>query len=339
MKKALFIGGTGTISNAITALAAQKDWELYLLNRGNREVPQGVKQIIGDIGDETATRKLLDGLHFDVVADFIVFGLDQLERDIRLFSGMTEQYIFISSASAYQKPPVNPVITESTPLVNPYWEYSRNKALCEERLMKAYREDGFPYTVVRPSHTYDERSVPMGAHGAKGSYQILERMRQGKKVIVPGDGASLWTVTHNTDFAKGFVGLMGNPHAIGQAFHITSDEHLTWDQITQITAKAMGVKAKIVHIPSDVLSKLNSEYEGSLIGDKSNTVWFNNSKIKSVVPEFVCTTRFDEGVRIALDYIAKHKECQQLDPEFDQWCDQVIEKYEAAMDALPKYPA
>ena len=192
---------------------------------------------------------------------------------------------------------------------------------------------------MRPSHTYDERSVPMGAHGAKGSYQILMRMRQGKKVIVPGDGASLWTVTHNTDFAKGFVGLMGNPHAIGQAFHITSDEHLTWDQITQITAKAMGVKAKIVHIPSDVLAKLNKEYEGSLIGDKSNTVWFNNTKIKSAVPEFVCTTRFDEGVRIALDYIAKHKECQQLDPEFDQWCDQVIEKYEAAMDALPKYPA
>lgn len=339
MRKALFIGGTGTISMAITKLAAQRDWDLYLLNRGTRdqELPKGVKVIKGNIGDEEATKKLLEGMEFDVVADFIVFGLDQLERDIRLFAGKTQQYIFISSASAYQKPLVDPVITEDTPLVNPYWGYSRNKALCEERLMKVFREDGFPFTVVRPSHTYDERSVPVGVHGKGGSYQVIERLRQGKKVIVPGDGTSIWTVTHNSDFAKAFLGLMGNPHAIGQAFHITSDERLTWDQMTKITAQAMGVEAKIAHIPSDVLAKLWPDYEGSLIGDKANSVWFDNEKIKRYAPDFVCTTPFAKGVRLALDYIDQHEECRKPDPEFDAWCDQVIAQYEDMVGKLPHY--
>ena len=339
MKKALFIGGTGTISMAISKLCVQKGWELYLLNRGNQPLPEGAISLKCDINDEEAVLKLIDGIHFDVVADFIVFTLEQLERDIRLFSGRTEQYIFISSASAYQKPLVDPVITESTPLINPYWQYSRNKAACEARLMKEFRENGFPVTIVRPSHTYDQRSVPMPIHGKNGSFQVIERIRQGKPVIVPGDGTSLWTVTHNSDFAKGFCGIMGNPHAIANAYHITSDEHLTWDQIVTITARAMDVKPNIVHIPSDVLAKLYPDMVGALIGDKSNTVWFDNSKIKRDAPEFVCTTRFDDGVRLCLDAIYADKALQQPDPAFDAWCDAVIEKYQAAMETLPAFEA
>lgn len=339
MKRALFIGGTGTISSAISKRCVEKGWELYLLNRGNRPLPQGAKALTVDIGDESAVLKLIGDMHFDVVADFIVFTVEQLERDIRLFSGRTEQYIFISSASAYQKPLVNPVITESTPLVNPYWQYSRNKAACETRLLEEFKNTGFPYTVVRPSHTYDERSVPMPVHGRGGSFQVVERIRQGKKVIVPGDGTSLWTVTHNSDFAKGFCGLMGNPHAIGNAYHITSDEHLTWDQIVTIVARALGVAPHIVHIPSDVLGALSEDFVGGLIGDKSNTVWFDNSKVKRDAPEFVCTTRFDTGVRQTLETIYADKSLQRPDPAFDAWCDAVIAQYEAATLALPHYEA
>ncbi len=339
MRKALFIGGTGTISAAITKRCVEQGWELYVLNRGNRPLPQGVKALTADVNDEQAVLGLMGDMHFDVVADFIVFTVEQLERDIRLFSGRTEQYIFISSASAYQKPLVDPVITESMPLVNPYWQYSRNKAACEARLLKEFVENGFPYTVVRPSHTYDERSVPLPVHGKNGSFQVVDRIRQGKKVIVPGDGTSLWTVTHNSDFAKGFCGLMGNPHAIGNAYHITSDEHLTWDQIVTSVAKALGVEPNIVHIPSDVLGALCDDFVGGLIGDKSNTVWFDNSKVKRDAPEFVCTTRFDAGVRQTLETIYSTPELQKPDPAFDAWCDAVIDQYEAAVKTLPHYEA
>ena len=337
MKKALFIGGTGTISNAVSKRCLEKGWELYLLNRGNHPLPEGAKSLCVDVNDEEKVRYLLEDMHFDVVADFIIFTVEQLERDIRLFSGRTDQYLFISSASAYQKPPVNPLITESTPLCNPYWEYSRNKAACEDRLMKEYRENGFPFTVVRPSHTYSERKVPVPLHGNHGSFQVVERIRQGKKVIVPGDGTSLWTLTHSNDFAKGFCGLMGNPHAIGNAYHITSDERMTWDQIVRTTAQALGVEARIVHIPTDVLGRLNHEWVGSMMGDKSNSVWFDNTKIKREAPEFVCTTRFDEGVREALHTIYADTSLQKLDPAFDHWCDRVIAQYEAATETLPAF--
>ena len=224
--KILLIGGTGTISTAITAKLHELGYDLTLLNRGGRSdrVPAGVEVIKADVNNEEEVTKLLDGRTFDAVADFIAFDIPHVERDYRLFAGITKQYIFISSASAYQKPPVDPVITESTPLSNPYWEYSRNKAICEEWLMERFREDGFPVTIVRPSHTYQKESVPVAVHGHHGSWQILKRMTQGKPVIIPGDGSSLWTLTHNTDFAKGFIGLLGNPHAIGQAVHITSQD-------------------------------------------------------------------------------------------------------------------
>ena len=243
MRKALFIGGTGTISMAITRrLAASSEWDLYLINRGNRgtELPEGVHVLQTDINDEAKVQALLGDLQFDCVCDFIAFVPGQVERDYRLFKGRTKQYMCISSASAYQKPVNDYRITEGTPLANIYWEYSRNKIAIEDLMMKLWREEGFPVTIIRPSHTYDERSVPLGIHGANGSWQVLKRIQEGKPVLIPGDGSSLWTLTYNEDFAKAYVGLIGNPHAIGEAFQITSDETLTWMQIHETIARLMG---------------------------------------------------------------------------------------------------
>ncbi len=337
--KALFIGGTGTISTAITKLASECGIELYLLNRGNRStlVPENVKIIEADINNESDVREKLAGMTFDVVAQFIAFHVEALERDVRLFAGKTKQYIFISSASAYQKPLSSPFITESTPLFNPFWEYSRNKIACEEYLMNQYRNNGFPITIVRPSHTYGDTGVPLAIHGNHGSYSIIDRIKKGKKVIVHGDGNTLWTLTHNTDFAKAFVGLMGNAHAIGEALQITSDESLTWNQIYEIIGDALGVKPKLVHIPSETLAKAHFDYVGGLLGDKAHTVIFDNTKIKRLVPEFKATIRFDQGVRRTLSYIEAHPEHQIVDPEFDEWMDRMIETYEAYEAGIPKF--
>ena len=329
--KILFIGGTGTISMAITRLLAQQRHELYLLNRGNRNehLPDNVKTIIADSSDEEDTAKKLEGMSFDCVGEFIGFVPSQLERDYRLFKDKTKQFIYISSASAYQKPPKGYVITEETPLENPYWEYSRNKKACEEYLMREYRENGFPVTIIRPSHTYDERSVPLGVHGKNGSWQVLRRMQQGKPVIIHGDGTSLWTITHNSDFARGYAGLVGNVHAIGQAFHITSDERVTWNQIYQSIADALGVPLRAVHVSSEFLAAVSDyDLEGSLIGDKANTVIFDNSKLKRAVPDFTAVVRADQGIREAVAHILEHPELQREDPDFDAWCDRVI----AALD-------
>lgn len=336
--KALFIGGTGTISTAITELAPKCGFELFLLNRGNHPglVPEGVTVIEADIKDEAAVKEKLKDLTFDVVAQFIAFDTNAIERDIRLFSGKTKQYIFISSASAYQKPLSSPFITESTPLYNPFWEYSRNKIACEERLMKEYRQNGFPITIVRPSHTYGNSGVPLAVHGKKGSYSVINRMKSGKKVIVHGDGNTLWTLTHNTDFARAFVGLMGNIHAIGEAVHITSDESLTWNQIYDIIGNALGVKPQIVYIPSATLARAHDEFTGSLLGDKAHSVIFDNTKLKRLVPGFAATIRYDQGVRLTLDYINKHPELQVPDPEFDEWTDTMISLFEAYVGKQPK---
>lgn len=334
MRKALFIGGTGTISMAITRLlAAGQEWELYLLNRGNRkeELPDNVKVIKADVNEEEQTGRLLGDLKFDVVCDFIGFVPQQLERDYRLFKGRTKQFMYISSASAYQKPLGDYRVTEGTPLANPYWEYSRNKIACEEYLMKLYREDGFPVTIIRPSHTYDERNVPLGVHGDKGSYQVIKRMLEGKQVIVHGDGTSLWTMTHNSDFAKGFVGLMGNVHAIGECYQIISDETLTWNQIYQAIADALGVEYKPYYVSSDFLDAVSHyDFCGGLIGDKANSVVFDNTKLKRAVPGLSMNVRFEQGVRQTIEYVLSHPECQTVDPEFDAWCDKVIAELEAA---------
>lgn len=339
LMKALFIGGTGTISSAITRqLADNPEWELWLINRGNRnaELPASVHTIIADINNEEEVARRLEGMHFDVVCDFIGFVVPQLERDYRLFRGKTRQFMYISSASAYQKPLSQPYITEGTPLCNPYWQYSRDKIACENLLMKYYREDGFPVTIIRPSHTYSERSVPVAIHGKNGSWQVLKRMMEGKPVIVPGDGTTIWTVTHNSDFARAFIGLMGNKHAVGEVFHITSDERLTWNQILESVAAALGVAPKLYHVASDFLAAVGEQYDmlGNLIGDKSNTVLFDNTKVKRAVPEWCAKVRFDQGARWAVDYMLAHEECQQPDPEFDTWCDRIIEAQEAAKRSL-----
>lgn len=340
--KALFIGGTGTISSAISELASEKGWELYLLNRGNRKqlVPDGVKELVCDIGNEAEAEKLLSGMDFDVVADFIVYTPEQLERDIRLFSGKTRQYMFISTAMVYRKPPTDIFVKESCIQDNPYSvEYAQNKIKCEDILSKAGRDNKFPYTIVRPSHTYSKMGIPVSIHGKNGSWQVLDRMLKGKPVIVQGDGTTLWTTTHNTDFAKAFVALMGNPHAVQECFHITSDEALTWNKIYETIGDALGVTPKLVHIPTDFLVACDDEdfgLTGSLTGDKSNVALFDNSKVKAVAPEFVCTTRFDQGVRIALDFMEKNPEFKRADPVFDDWCDRVIEAYETGLKAYKR---
>ena len=333
--KALLIGGTGTISTAIVKrLASDPAWEVWVLNRGNRAdvLPENVHQIVCDISNEKEAEEKLSDMHFDVVNEFIGFTLEQVERDYRLFKDKTNQYMYISSASAYNKPAANYIITEGTTLSNPHWEYSRNKIKCEEFLMKKYREEGFPVTIVRPSHTYDERNVPLGVHGKKGFYQVIKRMLEDKPVIIQGDGTSLWTVTHNSDFAIGYTGLMGNRHAIGEAFQITGDETLTWNQIYQTIADALGVKLNAYHVSSEYLSAVGDKYgfdfEGSLIGDKAVSVVFDNSKLKRVVPTMQTKVPFSIGVRQSLDYVLSHPECQVEDPEFDSWCDKVINSLE-----------
>ena len=333
--KLLIIGGTGTISSAITRQLAASGHDLWLLNRGTRkdEVPASVKQVIVDIDQTDEVLRLIGNEQFDAVCEFIGFLPSQVERDIRLFKGRTRQYVYISSASAYNKPAANHVITEGTTLANPYWEYSRNKIACEELLMRKYRETGFPVTIVRPSHTYCERGVPLSVHGLKGSWQVLKRMMEGKPVLVHGDGSSLWTVTWNEDFAKGFIGLLGNPKAIGEAFQIMSDEQLTWNQIYDCTANALGVTPKLFHVASDFLAATAPkewDFTGNLIGDKAATVVFDCRKLKRAVPGFQATTRFDEGVRRCVAYLRAHPELQIEDPEFDAWCDAVIEAQDKA---------
>ncbi|MBR4010586.1 MAG: SDR family oxidoreductase [Clostridiales bacterium] len=325
--KILFIGGTGTISMAITRLLAKQGHDLYLLNRGTRndEIPSGVKTIIADISNEEETAKKLEGMTFDCVGEFIGFVPEQLQRDFRLFKDKTRQFIYISSASAYQKPPKGYVITEETPLENPYWEYSRNKIACEKLLMDLYRNEGFPVTIVRPSHTYDERSVPLGVHGNGGSWQVVKRIKEGKQVIIHGDGTSLWTITHNSDFAKAYVGLIGNPKAIGEAFQITTDESVSWNEIYGAIAEALGVELKPYYVSSQTLVDMSSyDFLGSLIGDKSNSVVFDNSKVKALVPDFRAEVSAKEGIRMTVQNVLLHPEYQNEDKEFDEWCDRVI---------------
>ncbi|MDP3180937.1 MAG: SDR family oxidoreductase [Bacteroidota bacterium] len=324
--KVLFIGGTGFISTAVSRMAIERGMELYLLNRGIRssEIP-GAYQLTGDIHNPESMRNALKDYQFDVVVDWIAFTPEDVERDLQVFRGRTKQFVFISSASAYQKPVVNYLITESTLLKNPYWEYSRNKIASEELLMKAYHNEDFPVTIVRPSYTYNTY-LPV-AIGGFGCYTLADRMLKGKPIIVHGDGTSLWVNTHAEDFAKGFLGLLGNEKAIGQAFHITSDEVLTWNQIYQTIADVLGVEAKMVHIPSDFIVKVEPNYEGPLFGDKTWSAVFDNSKIKSFVPEFQATISFREGLRRAVDWFAADMKRQQINEQVNAEMDQIIQKF------------
>ena len=328
MMKILIIGGTGKISSAVSKLVSEKKGvELYLVNRGHKQVDYVPKdhQLIMDINDEEKAATILRGMKFDVVADFIAYQKEDVMRDFRLFQGNTKQYIFISSASVYKKPLADCRVTEGNTVANHYWEYSRNKIECEKYLLERYAEDNFPVTIIRPSHTYNEESIPVCVHGEKGSWQVAKRMLEGKQVIIHGDGTSLWTLTHSTDFAKGFAGLMGNLRAIGEIVQITSDESLTWNQIYEALAEALGVELHAYHVASDFLASCsNYDLTGTLLGDKAHSVMFDNTKLKRLVPEFVATKRFDEGIRETVEYILNHPEEQTEDPEFDKWCDMMI---------------
>ncbi|MDR1680302.1 MAG: NAD-dependent epimerase/dehydratase family protein [Prevotellaceae bacterium] len=335
--KLLFIGGTGTISTAVSAAALAAGHELYLINRGNRNsrVPEGAVSLTADINSEQQVAALIDGLEFDAVADFIAFVPAHLERDYRLFRGRTRQFIFISSASTCRKPPADYRISEATPLANPYSQYARDKIACEEYLLSLYRRGLFPATIVRPSHTYCELAAPVAVRGANGSWQVLQRMLERKPVIIHGDGTSLWTMTHSRDFAQAFIGLTGNIHAIGETVQITSDEVLTWNQIYECTAQALHVPLNALHVPSELLAACSPyDYTANLLGDKAHSLVFDNTKLKRMVPGFTATVRFDRGIRETVDYILSHKECRPADEAFDAWCDRVVSVMQHAAGVL-----
>ena len=333
--KVLFIGGTGIISTASTAVAVARGLDVYVLNRGTSgSVPEGAKVITGDInGDPEGVARALGDHHFDAVVNWIVFTPEQVRRDIDLFRGRTRQYVLISSASAYQKPVGHYLIREDTPLANPFWDYSRQKIACEEALLDAYRADGFPAVIVRPSLTYGDTQIPLILNSWQKPYTLIARLKQGKPVIVPGDGTSLWTITHNSDFAKGLVGLLGHVQAAGHAFHITSGEVLTWDQYHRTVAEAVGVEAEIVHIASDFIAACRPELEGTLLGDKAVSAVFDNSKIRRFVPGFEATTPFAEGIRRTLAWFEADPARQAVDAGHDALLDRLIAAYRRGLDA------
>lgn len=321
----LFIGGNGTISAAASRLAIARGHELTLLNRGvsgGRPPIEGARSLVGDAGDPASLARAVGDERFDVVANFRSFTPEQTAADVALFEGRTRQYVYISSASAYQKPVARLPITESTPLRNPYWQYSRDKIASEELLVAAYRERGFPATIVRPSHTYDGTGVPI-----LGDWTAIDRMRRGRPVVVPGDGTSLWTLTHSRDFAVAFVGLLGNERAVGDAFHITSDEVLTWNQITDLLAEAAGTRAEKVHIASEAIARELPELGPGLIGDKSNSVVFDNRKVKSLVPEYRAVTPYWQGARETVDWHDADPARRRVDAELDAAFDRLIARH------------
>jgi nucleoside-diphosphate-sugar epimerase len=322
--KVLFIGGTGVISSACVRQAVKQGFTVTLLNRqrSSRPIPPDVEQIQVDIHDQAAVAEALNGRRYDVVVDWIAFTPADIERDLALFRGQAGQYIFISSASAYQTPPQSLPVTESTPLHNPYWQYSRDKIACEERLWQAYVQDGFPLTIVRPSHTYDETMLPI-----HGGYTVVARMRQARPVVVHGDGTSLWTLTHHTDFAVGFTGLLGHPQAIGEAYHITSDEWLSWNQIYEMVASAAGAAVDLVHVPSDAIAALDPRWGASLLGDKAHSMIFDNSKVKRLVPQYQATVPFWRGAREIMTWYDADPARQKTDPELDRLLDKLVIRF------------
>jgi len=324
--KVLFIGGTGNISAAASAQAVDRGIELYLLNRGKRGLAiPGTQSIIGDIDHYKDRESVLKEHTWDAVVNWIAFTEQDIARDYELFRGKTKQYIFISSASVYQKPLAFPFVTESTPLANPFWQYSRDKIACEMKLNFYYRQEQFPVTIVRPSLTYDTViPVPIGGWT---EYTIVDRIKKGKKIIVHGDGTSLFTLTHADDFAKGFLGLLGHQQAIGESFHITSDEVLTWNQIHEAIAEAVGCEAKIVHVPSEILATYDEDLRGSLVGDKATSVIFDNTKIKRFVPGFTATIPFRQGIRRTLKWFDSDPARQIVRNETNAWIEMIINRY------------
>jgi nucleoside-diphosphate-sugar epimerase len=323
--KVLFIGGSGIISSASSRLAVERGIDLYVLNRGAtqlRPLPPEATVLHADVHDPVSVRAALGDQEFDAVVDWVAFTPEHVQSDIELFRGRTGQYVFISSASAYQTPPSRVPVTESTPLRNPYWQYSRDKIACESLLTEAYREQNFPATIVRPSHTYDQTSIPFD-----GKWTALARMRAGKEVVVHGDGTSLWTLTHHADFARGFVPLLAHPRTVGDVFHITSDDVLTWDQIAHSLAAALGVTPRIVHVPSDAIAAADPEWGSGLIGDKAHSMVFDNSKLRTVVPDFCATIPFEQGAREIVGWYDEDPARQQIDDRLDALMDKLVATY------------
>jgi nucleoside-diphosphate-sugar epimerase len=324
----LFVGGTGIISSASARLALARGIDLTFLCRGQTErhpVPRGAKVLRGDVRDPQSVRNALGDRRFDVVVQWIGFVPAHIELDLELFRGRTSQYVFISSASAYQTPPSRLPVTESTPLHNPYWQYSRDKIACEERLIRAYRSEGFPATIVRPSHTYDPALLPV-----HGGWTIVDRMRRGLPVIVHGDGTSLWTLTHHEDFARGFVGLLGRYDTVGEPFHITSDEALSWNQLHEMLGHAAGVTPKIVHVTSDLIAAFDPEWGGSLLGDKAHSMVFDNTKIKRLVPDFRAVIPYSQGARQQIAWYDEDPSRRIVDPKTNAILDRILGAYERA---------
>ncbi len=332
--KVLFIGGTGLISSACSELALARGHELFILNRsqsGKYPLPAGAQLLRADVhGSQDDLKNTLGNLQFDSVVDWIAYSTADIERDIQLFSGNTKQFVLISSASAYQKPPANYLITEDTPLENPFWHYSRDKIACENRLMEEYRKNGFPVTIIRPSLTYGPSQIPLSVGSWQHPYTVVDRIKKGKKLIVPGDGTSLWVLTWNGDFARGLLGLIGNEKALGEAFHITSDEVLTWNRIYFDLFDALGAEPNIVHIPSDLIAAYWPPAAGSLIGDKSNSAVFDNSRIKKFVPDFHCEISWAEGVRRAITWHEADRSRMSIDTEVNEVWDRIIAAYQRA---------
>lgn len=320
--KVLFIGGTGIISSACSTLAVEKGMDVYLLNRGqtsHRPIPAGAKVLYGDIRDRASTANALGDHTFDVVIDWVAYTPDQIATDLAIFTGRAGQFVFISSASAYQKPPARLPITENTPLDNPFWQYSRDKITCEAALLDANRRNNFPVTIVRPSHTYDRTLLPF-----HGGYTIIDRIRRGKPLLIHGDGTSLWTLTHHRDFARAFLGLLGESRAIGEAYHITSDEWLTWNEIARLLGNAVGVEVQLAHVPSETVARFDPGWGDSLLGDKSHCSIFDNSKIRGIVPGFAAEIPFSRGAREIVDWYDANPDRQWVDTAFDQLMDRII---------------
>jgi nucleoside-diphosphate-sugar epimerase len=320
--RVLFIGGSGVISSGCSRLAAASGIDLTVFNRGVNDVralPPEVHVIHGDARDDEALARVLAGGDFDVVVNWVAYQPEHVLADVARFTGRIGQYVFISSASAYQTPPGRLPVTESTPLRNPYWQYSRDKIACEDVLVAAYRGEGFPATIVRPSHTYDETLVPL-----HGGWTVIDRMRRGREIIMHGDGTSLWTLTHHDDFARGFVPLLGRSTTVGEAFHITSDETLTWNRIAEILAAAAGVEARIVHVASDSIAAADPDWGASLLGDKAHSMVFDNSKLRREVPEFRAEIPFEHGATQIVDWYDGDPERREVDPRLDATIDRLV---------------
>lgn len=321
----LVIGGTGIISSAVTRLAVERGHDVTVLNRGSsatRPLPEGAEVVHADVRDPASVREALGRREFDSVVDWVAFTPEHVRTDLELFRDRTGQYVFISSASAYQTPPERLPVTESTPLRNPFWQYSRDKIACEDLLVGAYRDTGFPVTVVRPSHTYDRTSVPLD-----GGWTAVERMRQGREVVVHGDGTSLWTLTHHEDFARGFVPLLGDPRALGEAFHITSDDVLTWNQVVRELGAAAGVEPRIVHVPSDAIAAADPDWGAGLLGDKAHSMVFDTTKLRRVVPEFTTTIRFEQGAREIVAWHDADPARRTVDARLDAVMDDLVARF------------